>query len=108
MSATTIEMGNGGRCFHPGDDGAPAASVSPCFHPGDGDGEPIAHRPEPVSPCFHPDDHRVCFHPGGDAAESGSSVSSCPHPADDLATDLHLSLTGLDERELAALAGNRA
>jgi len=119
MSTLRTRPGNGGRCFHPGDDYpgdngapraganicfhpgddvAPSASVSPCFHPGDD--EPAARSVEPVSPCFHPVDDRVCFHPGDEDAPAG-------HPGDDLAVDLHLSVTGIDERQLAVLADRR-
>jgi hypothetical protein len=77
-----LDRGNGGRCFHPGDDLAPMASVSPCFHPDDEGDVALAEPAErPVSPCHH--------------------------PADDLASDLHLALTGMDQRELAAVAGRR-
>jgi hypothetical protein len=123
--ATHSEPNTGGRCLRPGDAGPsaghacfhPSDSVSPCFHPGDG--EPTG---RPVSPCFHPiddrlcfhpgdgfppDDDRLCFHPGDPAAVAPRPVNSGHHPADDLAAGLHLSLTGIDERHLAVLAGNR-
>ena len=74
MPIISTDDGNGGRCFHPGDDRTPAAGVSPCFHPDD-DGVPSAS----VSPCFHPGD-------------------------DDAAAGLHRSLTEIDERALAVLA----
>jgi hypothetical protein len=92
------DRGDGGRCFHPGDDRVPGASVSPCFHPGDEDSA------EPVSPCFHPGG--VCFHPGDDAGPV-LGVNMCFHAGDDLADDLHLALTGIDERQLALLADRR-
>jgi hypothetical protein len=112
MFTVRTRPGNGGRCFHPGDEPVPSASVSPCFHPGD---EPVPSAS--VSPCFHPGDEddfapgrrdgapaaRVkepvspCFHPGDENPQAG-------HPGDDLAADLHLSLTGIDERHLAVLA----
>ena len=56
--------------------------------------------------CFHPADASVspCFHPGDEPREAETAgVYLCHHPADDLAADLHLSLTATDERELAAL-----
>jgi hypothetical protein len=115
MPIISTDDGNGGRCFHPGD------------------GEPAARRWEPVSPCFHPDDDdRVCFHPGDPAALAESrtppvnachhpaedlpdavaglrtrGVNLCHHPVEDLAVDLHLSLTAIDERQLAVLAARR-
>jgi hypothetical protein len=66
-------------CFHPGDASATAQPVAICFHPGDETTTVDGHRP--VSPCHHPDD--------------------------DLADGLHLALTGLDERHLAAVAARQ-
>ncbi|GAA1874887.1 hypothetical protein [Asanoa iriomotensis] len=46
-----------------------------------------------------------CFHPGDDAGEAYTAgVNLCHHAADDLAVDLHLTLTAADERDLAGLA----
>jgi hypothetical protein len=89
--------GNGGGCFHPSE----ASSVSPCFRPDDDEPAASAAAPgRPVSPCFRPDDGGVnsCFHPGQ------PPVNSCRHAGDDLVSDLHLTLTGVEERHLAALA----
>jgi hypothetical protein len=98
--------GPAGTCFHPADEprSQVPGSVSPCFHPDDDsrDGDAAAsHDPNTGGYCFHPGD--------GDAlAESATAgVYLCHHPADDLAADLHLSLTGIDERHLAGLARSR-
>ncbi len=78
--------GNGGRCFHAADTG----SVSPCFRPDDDQPAASATDPgRPVSPCFHPEE---------------PPVNSCRRAGDDLASDLHLALTGVEEQHLAALA----
>ncbi|MEV4620568.1 hypothetical protein AB0J74_17900 [Asanoa sp. NPDC049573] len=76
---STTNGGEAGFCFHPADEQhLRGGSVSPCFHPGDAN----------VNLCHHPSDNvNMCYHPVGD----------------DLAADLHLSLTGIDERHLAAL-----
>ena len=60
---------------------------------------PINQTPGSVSPCFYPGDDT------GEAKEHNAGVNLCHHPADDPAADLHLALTSLDERELAALHG---
>ncbi|HEV7713026.1 MAG TPA: hypothetical protein VGP16_32835 [Asanoa sp.] len=66
-------------------------SVSPCFHPGDGADVNLCHHPA------DPGNGAGCFHPS-------DNVNCCYHPADDdLAADLHLSLTRIDERHLATL-----
>ena len=98
---------------HPHDD----VPVNACFHPGD----PAALAEQATRPnsCFHPGDDmalahweaqpvRVCFHPGDDVAlaeRQAQPVRICFHPDDDPAADLHRSLTGIDERHLAAVAG---
>ncbi|MEV4491365.1 hypothetical protein AB0K04_14755 [Micromonospora coxensis] len=64
-----------------------------CFHPGDADGEPVARHAEPGGGGGN-----LCLHPGG---EDGASVTRL---ADDLAADLHLALTRIDDRQLAVLA----
>lgn len=122
--------GNGGRCYHAVDTGSvspcfrpdddqPAASatdpgrpVSPCLRPDDGDvnscfrpddDQPAAGATDPgrpSHPCFHPDDGNVnsCFHP------EEPPVNSCRRAGDDLVSDLHLALTGVEEQHLATLA----
>jgi hypothetical protein len=89
MSTPTTEPG--ARVLHPG-------NGHPCFHPGDEDGEPTARH-------FEPGNGHPCFHPG-----DGDREPTARHfePADDLAADLHLALTSIDERQLAVLAGNRS
>lgn len=70
----------------------PGGGGQMCLHPGDQDGEPVARRIEPGgggAACFHPSD------------DQGASMT---HLADDLAADLHLALTSIDERQLAVLA----
>ncbi|WP_157745004.1 hypothetical protein [Micromonospora coxensis] len=93
--------GGGTLCFHPADaDGEPMARHAEpgggggtcCFHPGDADGEPVARHAEPGG-----GGGSMCFHPGG---EDGASARL----ADDLAADLHLALTSIDDRQLAMLA----
>jgi hypothetical protein len=88
-----------------------AGSVSPCFRPEDNPDE-MRHRGGDVNACFHPDnrdvnscfhpddgDVRVCFHP------DDGDVRVCFHPDhDDLVAGLHLTLTGVEEQHLAALA----
>ena len=86
-----------------------AGSVSPCFRPED-DPDEMRHRGGDVNACFHPDDdtyemrHRdgnvnACFRP------DDGDVNSCFHPdQDDLVAGLHLTLTGVEEQHLAALA----
>jgi len=127
--------GEAGFCFRPADATAPNTaskgfyasddgSVSPCFRPDDDQPAAVAADPgRPVSPCHHPADPDVnaCFHPGANAngcfhpeepdvnacfyPGAQPPVNSCRHASDDLATDLHLALTGIEERHLAALTG---
>ncbi|MFV2116541.1 hypothetical protein ACFHW0_30035 [Micromonospora sp. LOL_025] len=84
----------GTMCFHPGDE-ATARDVMPgggggtmCFHPGD---EATARDVMPGG------GGQACFHPGD---EEGASTARL---ADDLAVDLHLALTSIDDRQLALL-----
>ncbi|GIF46339.1 hypothetical protein DFJ67_5004 [Asanoa ferruginea] len=79
-------------CFHPADQPSlRGGSVSPCFHPGEDAGVNLCHH------AAEPGNGAGCFHPSDD-------VNCCYHPADnDLAVDLHLALTGIDERHLATL-----
>ena len=73
-----------------------AVSVSPCFRPED---NPDEMRNGDVNACFHPGDVNSCFHP------DDRDVNACFHPDhDDLVAGLHLTLTGVEERHLAALA----
>ncbi|MCZ7436758.1 hypothetical protein O7598_10180 [Micromonospora sp. WMMC241] len=67
----------GNLCFLPGDDGE--GSTARLGGPGGGGGQ-------------------ACFHPGD---EEGAPTNRL---ADDLAADLHLALTGIDDRQLALLA----
>jgi len=67
--------------------GSAARSVSPCFRPED-DPDEMRHREGGVNACFHPGDVNACFHPDHD----------------DLVAGLHLTLTGVEEQHLAALA----
>ncbi|MEH0971271.1 hypothetical protein V6U77_09085 [Micromonospora sp. CPCC 205546] len=83
-------------CFHPGDE-ATARDVMPgggggtcCFHPGD---EATARDVMPGG-----GGGQMCFHPSD---EEGASMTRL---ADDLAADLHLALTSIDDRQLAVLA----
>jgi len=98
----TIEAGPR-VCFHPGDawlalpDDAQKNTGSKCFHPGD-------------AWVASPDDPQKgtgtkCFHPG-DTWLASAPVSPCFHPADDDPNaELLRSLTEIDARALAALAG---
>jgi hypothetical protein len=75
-----------------------AGSVSPCFRPED-DPDELRHHDGDVNACFHPDNdpHEMRHHDG--------DVNSCFHPDhDDLVAGLHLTLTGVEEQHLAALA----
>ena len=95
-------------CFHPDDDqpaavaADPGRPVSPCHHPADPDVNACLHPGANANGCFHPEepDVNACFYPGAQPP-----VNSCRHATDDLATDLHLALTGIEERHLAALTG---
>lgn len=71
-------------------DAAPGGGTA-CFHPAEETGEPVAGD-------VGVGDGRLCFHPGDD--DGGPTAR---HRADDLATDLHLSLTSIDEQHLAVL-----
>jgi len=87
----------GNCCFHPADEPM-ARTVGPgggslCFRPGDDRDEPTARDVEPGGGgggacCFHPSD------------EAGASMIRL---GDDLAADLHLALTRIDDRQLALL-----
>ncbi|WP_327029949.1 hypothetical protein OG989_06130 [Micromonospora sp. NBC_01740] len=90
--------GGGTLCFHPADEnGELMARQSPsggtlCFHPADKGDEPVARNVWPGG-----GGGAACFHPGdGDGAPTARL-------ADDLAADLHLALTGIDDRQLALL-----
>jgi hypothetical protein len=83
-------------CFRPGDEEA-SAEVRLCFRPGDEEASDV----RPVAICFHPGDETAVV------GEGNRPVSPCHHPVDDLASDLHLALTGIDERQLAAVAARR-
>ncbi|KOX11691.1 hypothetical protein F4558_002452 [Micromonospora profundi] len=61
------------------------------FHPGAENGELMARSGSPGGGT-------LCFHPGD---EEGASMTRL---ADDLAADLHLALTSIDDRQLALLA----
>ncbi|TWJ21259.1 hypothetical protein JD76_01369 [Micromonospora endolithica] len=91
--------GGGNLCFRPGDDGDELVARHggiggggyACFHPGDN--EPVAQHRGPGG-----GGGTCCFHPGD---EGGAPMARL---ADDLATDLHLALTSIDDRHLAVLA----
>ncbi|MEV4665898.1 hypothetical protein AB0J85_28600 [Micromonospora echinofusca] len=91
-------MSAGGSCFRTGDeDGELTARQSPpggtlCFHPADKGDEPVVRTVWPGG-----GGGAACFHPGdGDGAPTARF-------ADDLAADLHLALTSIDDRQLALL-----
>ncbi|MEU6073983.1 hypothetical protein [Micromonospora sp. NPDC047074] len=62
-----------------------------CFHPADGGEEPTARKVGPGG------GGSMCFRPGD---EDGAPTARL---ADDLAVDLHLALTSIDDRQLALL-----
>ncbi|MET7467917.1 hypothetical protein ACFYON_09475 [Micromonospora sp. NPDC005686] len=64
-----------------------------CFHPGDDVEEPMAQ-----DLGIAPGGGTLCFHPGDE--EDAPTLRL----ADDLAADLHLALTSIDDRHLAVLA----
>jgi len=112
-------------CFHPGDawlalpDDPQKNTGSKCFHPGEAWlASPDDPQKNTGTKCFHPgeawlaslDDPQKgtgskCFHPG-DTWLASAPVSPCFHPADDdPSAELRRSLTEIDGRALAALAG---
>ncbi|MFY1597036.1 hypothetical protein [Micromonospora sp. WMMD737] len=112
-------MSAGDSCFRTGDEDGELMARHPspgggtlCFHPADENGELTARQSPPGGTlCFHPADEPMvrsvwpgggggtsCFHPGD---EDGASTARL---ADDLAADLHLALTSIDDRQLALLA----
>jgi hypothetical protein len=117
MFSSSAKRGEAFFCFHPADQPSLRdGSVSPCFHPGDADisaGVNLCHHPADPgngAGCFHPTDSLTggvnsCYHPADPVT---GNVNCCYHPADeDLAVDLHLTLTGIDGHHLAALAPSR-
>ncbi|QLQ35342.1 hypothetical protein [Micromonospora robiginosa] len=78
--------------LHPGP-GGPGGNL--CFHPGDDIDEPTAQHLA-VGPGGG--GGQACFHPGD------ADGTPTERLADDLAADLHLALTGIDDQQLAVLA----
>src|SRR4051812_27983901 len=105
MTHFTDDLGRDhtGVCFRPGDDpdDAGRGNGGRCHHASDGTS----------TKCFHaaavagPDRSVSSCHPPSDAEPP---VNSCRCGTDDLAADLHLTLTGVEERHLAVLSGRRS